>query len=37
MNNTISLNQQYFSYIMVVRFIGGTEKPEYPEKTIDLP
>jgi hypothetical protein len=27
--------QQYFSYIMVVSFIGGG-KPEYPEKTTDL-
>jgi hypothetical protein len=27
--------QQYFSYIVVVSFIGG-EKSEYPEKTIDL-
>jgi hypothetical protein len=27
--------QQYFSYIVVVRFIGG-RKPEYPEKTTYL-
>jgi hypothetical protein len=28
--------QQYFSYIVEVRFIGG-EKHEYPENTTDLP
>ena len=29
--------QQYFSYIVAVRFIGGWKKPEFPEKTTDLP
>ena len=28
--------QQYFSYIVAVSFIGG-RKPEYPDKTINLP
>jgi hypothetical protein len=28
--------QQYFSYIVAVSFIGGENKQEDPEKTIDL-
>ena len=28
--------QEYFSYIVVVSFIGVV-KPEYPEKTTDMP
>jgi hypothetical protein len=31
------LNQQYFSYIVAVSFIGGEKKPEYPVKITDLP
>ena len=28
--------QQYFTYIVVVSFIGGGNRPEDPKKTTDL-